>query len=332
MGMVPDQIGELAAFASLREPAWHALGTVIDKPVGTEEFKKLALLSGLNERKVHANEIESKFPFVNDQYFTVRTNPVTGEEEILAAVGSRYEVFTTDELMSLGEHITGGAYRWETMGAMGNGTNIFGSLVHADDIVLDPNGSADTIKRYLLLHTTHDGSGNVRAKDTPVRVVCQNTLDLAIGGKGTVYKIRHTKNMRDRLEEAKKIMGFAAEYDAVFEAEAQKLFAVSVTDAKFEEMIQKAFPKPDDKKGAITRWENKVDAISATWAGATGSMNNLPKNGWRALQAFTETAQWGRQLRNGNMETFAMAGAGFDDLASRERTGYLSLVKEMAGV
>lgn len=332
MGMVPDQFGDLAAFASLRKPAWHMLGTVSDVPLDTIEFQKLAHVHGLNERKVSAEKIGANLAFANDQYFTIRRNPFTGQDEILAAVGSRYEVFTSDELFALGTHITDGAYRWETMGAMGNGTSVFGSLVHTDDIVLDPNGSADVIKRYLMLHTTHDGSGNVRAKETPIRVVCQNTLDLALSGAGTTYKIRHTKNMRDRLEEAKKIMGFAAKYDEAFETEAKALFATAVSNAEFNAMVLKAFPKPDDKKGAVTRWANKVSTLTDTWNGSTGSMDNLPKNAWRALQAFTEDSQWNRQTRNGNVETFAMAGAGFDDLASRARTNALVLVKEMAGV
>jgi phage/plasmid-like protein (TIGR03299 family) len=332
MGMVPDTFGEMSSFASLRVPAWHMLGTVTDKALGTEEFKKLANVAGLNERKVHCNEIGAKIPFANDEYFVVRTNPFTGTEEILSGVGGRYEVFTSDELFALGEYMTDGAFRWETMGAMGNGTSVFGSLVHTDDIVLDPNGAADVIKRFLVLHTTHDGSGNVRAKETPVRVVCQNTLDAAFGSTGTVYKIRHTKNMRDRLEEAKKIMGFAAAYDEVFEAEAQALFAASVTDAQFTEMVLKAYPKPDDKKGAITKWVNKVDGYKDIWNGSTGSMDNLPKNAWRAWQAFTEYDQWNRQVRDGNIETFAKAGAGFDDLTSKARTSALVLVKEMAGV
>ncbi len=233
-------------------------------------------------------------------------------------------------MLDLAEHIVAGAYRYETMGAMNNGNSVFASLVHPDDIVIDPTGSADTIKRYLMLHTTHDGSGNVTAKDTNVRVVCQNTLDIAIRGKGTTYKIRHTKNMRDRLEEAKRIMGFAAEYDAAFEAEVNELFKSPVSDGKFWDIVTNIYPKPEkDVKGSVAKWTTRTDRYVEVWNGATGSMDNLPKNAWRAVNAFTEADQWKPKARSGNAENYFASASGFDSLATAGRQKVLEAVKAL---
>lgn len=335
MGMVPDTYGELANFASLRKPAWHNLGTVFDIPVTRSEFQLAAHMNDLNERKVDATELATilgvdSLPFVNDAYFVIRNNPFTSKTEILSNVGGRYEVFTTNELLDLAEHIVGGAYRYETLGAMNNGNSVFTSLVHPDDIVIDPNGSADTIKRYLMLHTTHDGSGNVIAKDTNVRVVCQNTLDIAIRGKGTTYKIRHTKNMRDRIEQAKQIMGFAAEYDAAFEAEVNELFATPATDSNFWDVVKALYPKPEkDIKGSVQKWQNRTDRYVDVWNGKTGSMDNLPKNAWRVVNALTEADQWKPKARAGNAENYFASAAGFDAMATKSRQNVLDAVKAL---
>jgi phage/plasmid-like protein (TIGR03299 family) len=326
---------------------WHKLGTVFDKPVSRQEFQKAAHMADLNERKVSAIELADllgieELPFVNNQFFTIRDNPFAPATEIekdggakaiqiLSSVGGRYEVFTTDEMLDLAETLVGGAYRYETLGTMANGNSVFASLVHPDDIVLDPNGSNDTIKRYLMLHSTHDGSGNVTAKDTNVRVVCQNTLDIAIRGKGTTYKIRHTKNMRDRLEEAKRIMGFAAEYDAAFEAEVNELFVTPMTDAKFCDVVTTMYPEPEkDVKGSKQKWTNKTDRYMETWNGVTGSMDNLPKSAWRAVNALTEADQWKPAARSGNAENYYASASGFDAMATKSRQTVFEAVRALA--
>jgi phage/plasmid-like protein (TIGR03299 family) len=347
MGNIPDTFGEQAAFASRRIVPWHNLGTVFDGNATREEFQIAAHMHNLNERKVSALELASilgieQLPFVNNQYFIIRDNPFisaidatdsdTGKAiQILSNVGGRYEVFTTDEILDLAETIVAGAYRYETLGTMANGNSVFASLVHPDDIVLDPNGSNDTIKRYLLLHSTHDGSGNVTAKDTNVRVVCQNTLDVAIQGKGTTYKIRHTKNMRDRLEEAARIMGFAAEYDVAFEKEVNELFNTPMSTAKFWDIVTTMYPEPEkDIKGSKQKWTNRTDRYMETWNGVTGSMDNLPESAWRAVNALTEADQWAPNARAGNAENYYANASGFTAGPTSQRQKVLEVVKAMA--
>lgn len=334
MGTVPDVdvITGQAAFASLREIPWHRLGTVIDSPVSTDDFLIAAKLDALDEKKLTPEEVGITMPFASGQYFNTGVNPFNGERTVLSSVGGVYETFTTRELAEFGTYLTDGAYRWETMGAMNEFRLIFMALVHPDDIVIDPNGSHDVIKRYLMLSTTHDGSGNVIAKETPVRVVCKNTLDAAMGSQGTVFKIRHTKNMRDRAIEAQKVMGFAAEYDAAFEKEMNDLLSLNVSDDKFFEIVSSLYKKPEnDTKGSLKKWEGKTEDIMAVWAGGTGSMLNLEKNtGYRAWQALTESAQWViRKPRAGNAEKFLASGSGFDEIASKFRTQSLNAIKAM---
>ncbi len=340
MGMVPDVYGEdVASFASLRVPAWHGLGVVLEEELTIAEFKIAALLSGLNERKVSADELSgilgiTALPFTTEQYFVIRNNPINGGVEILAPVGSRYEVFTTDELFGFAEQIMGGkneTFRVETAGGMDGGRRIFIAMAKDEDIVLDEGGQADRIERYLLVSSTHDGSGKVIAKSTNVRVVCQNTLDMALKGHGTTFTLRHTVNMRDRAIQAEAAMGFSRDYDTLFAEIATSLIETNITNKQFGDMVNVLFPERDEDGRGKTVRNNKVDEIWSVWGGDTGSMDNLGKNAWRALNTLTEHSQWfatPRKTKNG-AENFWAAGAGFDALATKKRQDAFEVVTSL---
>jgi len=99
---------------------------------------------------------------------------------VLGVVGERYHVLQNEDLFSFGDNILDGGGRWETAGSLKGGRVVFGSLALERETVLDPNGVADVVKTYLLINTSHDGSIAIQASITPVRVVCANTLNVAL--------------------------------------------------------------------------------------------------------------------------------------------------------
>lgn len=324
-----EQFGKMAAFASFREVAWHQLGTVFKKPVTTPKMLELSHLANWNMRFVDAAEAMKGFDFVKPTLHVVRDNPFEPtKKDVLGTVGGRYRIFSNEEIFDFGDALTNQRRRWETAGSINGGTVVFATLVATDDLVLDPNGSGDKIRKYILLTSSHDGSSTMIAKKVNTRVVCQNTLNVALGEHGESFKIRHTEGMTTKIEDAKRALGFADEYDAIFEAEAKALFAAKTTDAKFWSMVEQMFPKPEkDVKGSLAKWSTKTDRLMDVWNNSTGSMENLPKNKWRAFQAFTEDNQWNRPVRAGNTENFFSAGAGFDGATNAFRNKTLELVK-----
>jgi hypothetical protein len=70
-------------------------------------------------------------------------------------------------------------------------------------------GGDDLIEKYLFLTTSHDGFGSITAAFTPIRIVCNNTLNAALSNCSNSIKIRHTQNAKERLEQAHKVMGIA---------------------------------------------------------------------------------------------------------------------------
>lgn len=310
-----------AAFASLREPAWHGLGTVFDKPVTTTEMLNLAHLAGWDLHFEDAADHMPGFSFNVPTLHVVRKNPFKRKQkDVLGTVGARYRIFSNEEIFDFGDNLTGSRRRWETAGSLSGGTKIFATLVATDDLVLDPNGQKDVIKRYLMLTSSHDGSSTMIAKKVNTRVVCQNTLNIALGERGDEFRIRHTQGMDTKLEDAKAALGFADMYDAAFDAAMQAMIETQITKDKFVKLVKGIFPEPEDNtRGRLTKWESKTEDLMGLWENSTGGVANLDNTVYKAFNVLTEQAQWHRQIRSGNTENFLAAGAGFDNVANSTR-------------
>ncbi|AXH49321.1 hypothetical protein HWB76_gp079 [Streptomyces phage Blueeyedbeauty] len=331
-----EKYKNMAAFASLRRNAWWDLegAHTFDKPVTTSEMLDLAHLSNWNLRM----EVLDTGEYCDRvEYKVLRDNPFMGRVERLGIVGTRYKLFSNEELFAFGDNLTNQRRRWETAGSLFGGRTVFATLADTEDIVLDPKGAGDRIKKYLMLTTSHDGSGKIVAKKVNTRVECANTLNMAMRENGAEFSIRHTQKLEGRLAEAKLALGFADDYDAEFEEAMKVLYAKDMTLSQFERIVLAEFPEPDaEKKGAVTRWENKVDDIKSVWRGSSRSMDNLPNNAYKGLQVLSEHNQWFRGIRKDsetetpNVENFLAAGMGFDKPTNDFRNRVFGRMMEFA--
>jgi phage/plasmid-like protein (TIGR03299 family) len=329
-----EQYEDMATFASLRQPAWHGLGTILEDEVTTEEMLAAAHLNDWNVRlepiKFPKNTNSHK-----DWFSTVRTNPFDrSQKDVLGVVGERYKVLQNEELFAFGDNILDGA-RWETAGAIKNGTVVFGSLALERETVLDPKGVSDKVKSYLLVHTSHDGSLAIQASVTPVRVVCQNTLNMAVGARGKAakqsYRIRHTQTLEGRIAAAREALGLAHAYMDEFDKQAAEMIAKEISDKQFFDIITAAYPVPDkDAKGSFSKWEKKVDTINSIYTGETNGM--IAGTAWGCLNALTERLDWYRNPRKGDATAVLAAASGFDAATNAEKNRLLGIVKQVAGL
>ena len=329
MSHLLEQYGEMASFASLRQPAWHGLGTVIDEPVTTSEMLSLAHLAGWN---VRVEELDLPGRSHREYFATVRTNPFDGDNDVLGVVGERYKVLQNEELFQFGDNLLDGG-QWETAGSIKNGTVVFGSLALDRETNLDPTGRGDKINNYLLVHTSHDGSLAIQASVTPVRVVCQNTLNMAVGrsGKGAKqsFRIRHTQTLQGKVAAAREALGMANTYLDEFDKIANEMISKEISDKQFFDIITAVYAKPEeDVKGALTKWETKIDTLNDIYFGET--CVNIKGTAWGAYNALTERLDWYRNPRNGNAESVLAAASGFDAATNANKNSILATVKQIA--
>ncbi len=320
----------VASFASFREPAWHGLGTVFTEEVNTAKMLQLANLNDWNVR-LEDVEIPSHLSSDKSYQYVVRTNPSDKSQiDVLGVVGQRYVPLQNEELFAFGDNILDGGGRWETAGSIRGGRIVFGSLALERETILDPSGVADKVKTYLLINTSHDGSIAIQASVTPVRVVCANTLNLALGRKGKgpkqSFKIRHTQSAEGKIAVARQALGIATAYMDEFDKMAQELFKTEITAQQFNEIILNAYPKPEgDKKIALTKWTNKIDSLNDIYTGEFNHM--IAGTAWGAFNALTERLDWHRSARGGNNEAMLASASGFDAQINAEKNRLLKVVK-----
>jgi len=322
----------VASFASFRQPAWHGLGTVFDVEKNTKEMLEAA---NLNDWNVRLEDLEIPSTLTSDKsyQYVVRTNPTDKTQtDVLGIVGERYNVLQNEDLFSFGDNILDGGGRWETAGSIKGGRVVFGSLALERETVLDPNGVADKVKTYLLINTSHDGSVAIQASITPVRVVCANTLNVALNntnrkdGVKQSFKIRHTQTANGKVQIARDTLGLANKYMDQFDKMAHAMIAKEISAQDFNNIILAAYPKPDkDTKGAVTKWKNKVDVINDIYTGEYNSM--ISGNAWGAFNALTERLDWYRSARGGSNESILAAASGFDPVTNAEKNRLLNVVR-----
>jgi phage/plasmid-like protein (TIGR03299 family) len=324
----------VASFASFREPAWHGLGTVFTNEVTTAEMLNLANLSNWN---VRLEDVETPAHLSSDkQYqYVLRTNPTDATQtDILGVVGERYHVLQNEDLFSFGDMLLDGGGRWETAGSLKGGRVVFGTVALERETVLDPNGVADVVKTYLLVNTSHDGSIAIQASVTPVRVVCANTLAVALNstkkkdGIKQSFKMRHTQTASGKVQQAREALGFANAYMDSFDKMAKAMIETEVSAQKFNDIILAAYPKPEDTaKAALTRWTNKVDLINDVYTGEFNGM--IAGSAWGAFNALTERLDWYRSARGTNNEAMLASASGFDAATNAEKNRLLKVVKNV---
>jgi phage/plasmid-like protein (TIGR03299 family) len=318
------------SFASFREPAWHGLGTVFTDEVNTTQMLELASLNNWNVR-LQDMVIPTELTSDKTYSYVVRDNPfTTGQTDVLGVVGERYRVLQNEELFAFGDNLLHGGGRWETAGSIKGGRQVFGSIALERETVLDPDGVSDVVKSYLLVNTSHDGSIAIQASVTPVRVVCANTLALALGqGKRKIkqtFKIRHTQTANGKVQAAREALGLATAYLDSFSIVANELFAAKITDQKFNDILLTAYPKPDEaSKAAFTRWTNKIDTLNDIYKGQTNFM--IAGSAWGALNAMTERIDWYRNARGENTEAMLVAASGFEAATQAEKNRLFQIVK-----
>lgn len=328
-----------AAFASRAVPAWHMLGTVFDADadVDTAEMLRLAHMNDWNVRlaDVSVAGVDAE-RFALNYNAVIRDNPFDAKTDLLAIVGERYTTYQNEDTAAFAQDVIGSLGKWETMGSIADGRKVFGSLLVPKTITLDPKGRADKIADYLLFASSHDGSIPLTVMNTPVRVVCQNTLNMAMSKKAVKqsFRIRHTTRMEGKVQLAREITGRHVAYMDEFSRVANQMIETEITKAEFDKIVALVYPAPDKDaaKSAVTRYGNKVETLEAIYSGTADGPNTMKKIGgtaWGAYNALTEAVDWYRKPRKGEAESVAVAASGLDPVTTSEKNRILSAVLEV---
>jgi phage/plasmid-like protein (TIGR03299 family) len=182
------------------------------------------------------------------RYEVVRVpRPKTEEAEVLLGVVSRrYQLLQNIEAFAFFDPIVGEkkAY-FETAGALGEGERIWVMARMPAAMQIVPG---DECLKYLLLSNTHTGEGSVIAKFTAVRVVCQNTLMMAMEDGQKAYHVRHSKKMQFRLDELAEFLAITQEVFLKAEECFRRLAKIQMGGDRLEGYFEAVFPRSESQK------------------------------------------------------------------------------------
>ena len=245
-----DEITGKHSFFSVKEKAWHGLGQVVAEyptsadairysGLGYEVIKQPLFTKSRDIRLTRDAELiyyNNKEIEVPNVFATMREDT----NEVLGVVGKDYHVVQNHEAFAFFDEIVGGdnGILYETAGALGKGERIF-ITAKLPNYIRVGNGD-DVTEKYIFLTTSHDGSGSITAAFTPIRVVCQNTLNAAFRNMNNVVRIRHTSGAKQRLANAHKVMGIANQLSDRLEGTFNQWAKVRINDKHVRKLIELA--------------------------------------------------------------------------------------------
>ncbi|QEM07188.1 DUF945 domain-containing protein [Mucilaginibacter rubeus] len=235
------------SFFSRKEKAWHGLGKIVeDYPTSSQAIQYAGLDYTVEKRPLFTYDSENHngdpdtdliIPEIEvPNYFaTIRTDT----EQVLGVVGKDYKIVQNRDAFSFFDAIVGGGdgILYETAGALGKGERIFITAKLPGYIKV---GKDDFIEQYLFLTTSHDGLGSIMAAFTPVRIVCNNTLNAALSNHRNAIKIRHTASANDRLKQAHTLMGITNNLSNDLNDIFNHWSKVRITDKEVKKLIEMA--------------------------------------------------------------------------------------------
>lgn len=282
--------------------AWHGLSTVVaEAPTAADALK----LAGLDWRVSLAPLAALAAGGTVD--VGTRYNAVVRDDTnaVLGVVGDRYTPFQNVEGFDLlDDLVMSGELRYEAAGSLMGGSLIYLLARTPEGITIggDPD---ETIDPFLLLSNTHDGSRAGTVATTPIRVACRNTERVALKGAKHRWSFRHTKNVSQKADEARRTLGLALDYFQKFEEVANRLLAQPMTAAEFERrFVPLVIPTPILKDGekdgrAMTNALQARELLRSVHR-QSDNIANVRGTRWGAFQAVTEYADFFLPTRKSN--------------------------------
>jgi phage/plasmid-like protein (TIGR03299 family) len=199
---------EINSMAYVAETPWHGLGNQLPANQTIETWQKSAGLDwSIKEAPVMYSvgaESELHFRTNSESKVLFRSDTLVP----LSVVSNRYKPVQPKEVLEFFRSlVAAGGFELETAGALKGGKRLWALAKTNQQTVLKGN---DMVKAYLLLATSCDGTLATSAFFTSTRVVCQNTLHLALSNAEGVLKVPHSTKFDPKVVKESLGLGLSA--------------------------------------------------------------------------------------------------------------------------
>lgn len=283
-------------FYAGREKPWHGLGVQVEDALCSDEALKMAGLDWeVNQEPIM---IES-----GDVIAGYKANVRDSDNAILGIVTDRYKVVQNTQAFDFTNGLIGGDVRYETAGSLQGGKRIWLLAKMPTKSIL-----GDDVEPYLCFTNTHDGSGAIRICMTPIRVVCNNTLNIALDTAQRQWSTKHMGDLETKMVEARNCLAMANSYMIALDESSDRLANTKISDeaimAAFDELFPVDEKSTDRKKENVKQIKDEymvcyfspdISQFKGTVWGAVNAMSDLVcHNAPKRTTATYQENNWGR--------------------------------------
>ena len=215
------------------------------------------------------------------------------DEKVLGIVTNRYKVVQNIDAFSFTDELLGEGVTYETSGSLQEGRRTWLLAKLPQRYII----SGDEITPYLVFMNSHDGTGAIKAAMTPIRLSCENAINLALSTAKRYWSTNHTGDIRGKMEDARYTLLYADQYMAELGKAIDSLTRVKLTDRQVYEYIDALFPLLENpteqqKKNILKmKEEMKLRYFDAP------DLKHVGKNAYRFVNAVSDFATHSKPLR-----------------------------------
>ena len=271
---------------STRQKPWHGLGQIVAE---APTSKDALILAGLDWKVLQ----EPIYTETNDLITGYKANVRSTDRRVLGVVSDRYKVVNNDEAFAFTDALLGEGVRYETAGSLQNGRKVWLLARLPHEYII----TGERISPYLVFSNTHDGSGAIKVALTPVRIVCNNTLNIAISSAKRCWSTIHTGEIQNKMTEARDTLFLAEKYMDELGKEIEILRMRKISEKEVMDYIDILLPVDDSatlqQKRNIKRLR---DDMKMRYFDAP-DLKDIGNNAYRFINAVSDFATHAEPLR-----------------------------------
>ena len=262
-----------------REKPWHGLGTMVAEAPNSKDALRLA---GLNWKVLQEPVYTENKELIQGYKANVRDT----DRKVLGVVTDRYKVIQNEEAFAFTDTLLGEGVRYETAGSLQEGRRVWMLARLPREFII----GGERISPYMVFTNTHDGSGAVKTALTPIRVVCNNTLNLALRTAKRSWSMIHTGDISGKIEEAKNTLLLADEYMTALGQEFENLRKIKLSEKQVLDYIKILLPMEENYSLLQKRGVEKLRADMKMRYFDAPDLKGVGNNGYRFVNAVSDFA------------------------------------------
>lgn len=262
-----------------REKPWHGLGIMVAEAPNSKDALRLA---GLNWKVLQEPVYTENKELIQGYKANVRNS----DRKVLGVVTDRYKVIQNEEAFAFTDALLGEGVRYETAGSLQEGRRVWMLARLPREFII----GGERISPYMVFSNTHDGSGAVKTALTPIRVVCNNTLNLALHTAKRSWSMIHTGDISGKIEEAKNTLLLADEYMTALGQEFENLRKIKLSERQVQDYIKILLPMEENYTLQQKRGIEKLREDMRMRYFDAPDLKDVGNNGYRFVNAVSDFA------------------------------------------